>query len=84
MAYWMGRSEFGTGPFARIDLNAMAASVTAHAIVAALLVFTWGETVLVEGAPVPASSASICPCARADPARRCSRWPRHNSLGNAR
>jgi len=49
MAYWMGRSEFGTGPFARIDLNAMAASVTAHALVAALLVFTWGEAVLVEG-----------------------------------
>ncbi|PNU06655.1 energy transducer TonB family protein [Novosphingobium guangzhouense] len=49
MGYWMGRSEFGTGPFARIDLNAMAASVTAHAVVAALLVFTWGETVLVEG-----------------------------------
>lgn len=49
MASWMGRSEFGTGPFARIDLNAMAASVTAHAVVAALLIFTWGETVLVEG-----------------------------------
>lgn len=49
MAYWMGRSEFGKGSFARIDLNAMAASVTAHAVVAALLIFTWGETVLVEG-----------------------------------
>lgn len=49
MASWLGKSEFGTGPFARIDLNAMAASATAHAVVAALLVFTWGETVLVEG-----------------------------------
>lgn len=58
MASRMGSADFGgnfgTGPLSRIDLNALAASVTAHALVAALLALTWGEAVLVEGGARPA------------------------------
>ncbi|MEE4453292.1 TonB family protein [Novosphingobium resinovorum] len=53
MASWMGWLQPGQGwrasTFSRVDLNAMAASIGAHALVAALLAMTWTEATLVEG-----------------------------------